>query len=236
MKKRILKLILVFEVILLIVSISIIIIKNNKITDSHIYNNIDKYKENIIENIADNQENEEITEQKKIENNITDNIVIESERKDTTIKKNKENVSRQKKEIINEIEEKPSENIIEKSMAPSQDNNIIEALKESEQIKNKKEEVIINDAPVNETIESFKYNKNMSELMVSIIEANESALMKEHGYIVVIDETIVERTNQFTYSEKRVKDKLEYKFGTIRVYSRDYYINDEYIWTECFII
>ena len=72
--------------------------------------------------------------------------------------------------------------------------------------------------------------------MKEIIENNESEYMKKFGYTVIKDETIVNLTNQFTFTEDRVIDSLKYKFDTIRVYARDYYVNGVFMWTECFII
>ena len=43
-------------------------------------------------------------------------------------------------------------------------------------------------------------------------------------------------TNQFTYTEDRVKQKITWKFGTIKIYAEDYYCNGQYIMTECYII
>ena len=76
----------------------------------------------------------------------------------------------------------------------------------------------------------------MTEKLINTIKANESDYMKNYGYEVIIDESIVNSTNQFTFTESRVKNKIIYKFGTIKVYARDYYVGNEYKWTECFII
>lgn len=91
-------------------------------------------------------------------------------------------------------------------------------------------------APSNQKVETFKYNKQMTEKMIKIITTNESEYMKQYGYNVVVDESIIANTNQFTFTEKRVKNSLKYKAGTIRVYARDYYVDEQYIWTECFIL
>ena len=69
-----------------------------------------------------------------------------------------------------------------------------------------------------------------------IIKNNETQDMQEYGYEVVQDNTIPEITNEFTFTEKRVKDKLKFKSGIIRIYARDYYYNGNYISTQCFII
>lgn len=69
-----------------------------------------------------------------------------------------------------------------------------------------------------------------------VILSNESNYMKQHGYEIVVDSSIKEKTNQFTYTENRVKSYLTYKFGTIRIYAEDYYVNSTLIMTECYIL
>ena len=70
----------------------------------------------------------------------------------------------------------------------------------------------------------------------NVINNNQSEDMKNYGYKIVVDSSIVDITSQFTYTEQRVIDKITWKFGTIRIYARDYYCNGQYVWTECFII
>lgn len=84
--------------------------------------------------------------------------------------------------------------------------------------------------------ETFKYNDAMAQKMIAVIKANESDYMKQYGYTVTIDESITNLTNQFTFTENRIKNSIVYKFGQIRVYARDYYVNGEYRWTECYIL
>ena len=72
-------------------------------------------------------------------------------------------------------------------------------------------------------------------LLKNIIYNNVSEDMKEFGYFVVVDESIVGKTNYFTFTEKRVKSKIINRFGTIKIYARDLYVNGGYAHTECFI-
>ena len=60
--------------------------------------------------------------------------------------------------------------------------------------------------------------------------------MKKYGYEIVIDSSIKELTNQFTFTETRVKKNIRYSFGTIRIYAEDYYSNGQLIMTECYIL
>ena len=68
------------------------------------------------------------------------------------------------------------------------------------------------------------------------INENITEDMKEYGYQIIIDSSITNSTNQFTFTKDRVIAKIQYKFGTIRVYAQDYYKDGELVYTECFII
>lgn len=60
--------------------------------------------------------------------------------------------------------------------------------------------------------------------------------MKTYGYEIVVDSTIPELTNEFTFTQQRVINKITWKCGIIRIYARDYYFNGNHISTQCFII
>lgn len=83
-----------------------------------------------------------------------------------------------------------------------------------------------------------KYVKNdaMINKIKNVIQNNESDFMKQYGYNIVVDSSIKAQTNQFTYTENRVKSYITYKFGTIRIYAEDYYVNGNLIITECYIL
>lgn len=88
------------------------------------------------------------------------------------------------------------------------------------------------------TKDEGKYIRNdvMINKIKEVIETNESEYMKTYGYNIVVDSSIKELTNQFTYTENRVKQKITWKCGTIRIYAEDYYYNGQYVMTECYII
>lgn len=106
--------------------------------------------------------------------------------------------------------------------------------------KTKKEEPKPVETPKQEEqkqdVHTYKYNSAIVEKIRQDIMNNESEYMKQYGYNIVVDESIVTQTNQFTYTGNRVKDMIVYKFGTIRIYARDYYLNGNYMYTECYII
>lgn len=79
-------------------------------------------------------------------------------------------------------------------------------------------------------------NDSMIQKIKTIIENNVTEDMKKYGYEIVVDSSIKELTNQFTFTETRVKNNIRYSFGTIRIYAEDYYSNGQLIMTECYIL
>lgn len=104
----------------------------------------------------------------------------------------------------------------------------------------KKEEIKEDPKPSQSTpsTNTEKYVKNdaMINKIKNVIQNNESDFMKQYGYNIVVDSSIKAQTNQFTYTENRVKSHITYKFGTIRIYAEDYYVNGNLIMTECYIL
>lgn len=70
----------------------------------------------------------------------------------------------------------------------------------------------------------------------NVINNNPSSNMEQYGYTIVVDSSIKELTNQFTFTEDRVKNIIKYSSGTIRIYAEDYYSNGQLIMTECYIL
>lgn len=174
--------------------------------------------ENIIAEDVTNSDiqKEEIAEKK----NIKEAEKVASNDNKTTSKEqksdSKETVSK-KEETVGTKEEKKEQ--------------VVETKKEETPITDKKEEL-----KQEQVVEEYKINNQMINKLKETIKNNESENMKNYGYEIVVDSSIVELTNQFTYTEFRVKNKLSLKYGTIRIYARDYYYNGNYITTQCFII
>ena len=194
--------------------------------------------ENIIDiaETQDNIEKEVVTDNSKVEKqekpviktNKEDNkntAQIET-KEEVETKVNKEETIFDKKVNTTEIiEEKKEEKVEEKNQ---EEIPIIRKEDKQEETKEDKQEDIIT--------EEYKINNQMINQLKETIKNNETEDMKNYGYEIVVDSSIVEITNQFTFTNQRVLNKINMKFGTIRVYARDYYVNGEYVWTECFII
>lgn len=194
--------------------------------------------ENIID-IAETQENiekESITDKPK--NEVQEKSVIKINKEDNKntaqtetkeevkTKANKEEtIVEKKEETIEIIEENKEKRVEEKNQ---EEILIIRKEDKQEETKEDKQEDIIT--------EEYKINNQMINQLKETIKNNETEDMKNYGYEIVVDSSIVEITNQFTFTEYRVKNKLALKYGTIRIYARDYYYNGTYITTQCFII
>lgn len=167
-------------------------------------------------------DNTEVTKKKKIQKE-TSNETKKDNSNIKTSKQPKSNNSNQISENVNEQKKEPNKEVKKENKAIQKDET-----KQQQTSDTKKEE--------NVKKEEYKRNNQMIEKMKNIIQKNETEDMKKYGYEIVVDSSIKEMTNQFTYTEDRVKQKITWKFGTIKIYAEDYYCNGQYIMTECYII
>lgn len=197
---------------------------------------------------------DEVVENSKIEeiqNAVVDIVDKEDSKTDNTVEKveskkvvKKETTTSTKKQESNTKKETPE--VKEKQVNPEGEKKAEEKLTVTETIKIEmpptekeqeiKEEIIEVKEEIKQDVEEYKINNQMINKLKEIIKNNETEDMKNYGYEIVVDSSIVELTNQFTLTEQRVINKIRLKFGTIRIYSQDYYFNGEYITTQCFII
>lgn len=195
-----------------------------------------------------------VVEDSKIEetpNTVVDIVDKEDSKTDNTVEKveskkvvKKETTTSTKKQESNTKKETPE--VKEKQVNPEGEKKAEEKLTVTETIKIEmpptekeqeiKEEIIEVKEEIKQDVEEYKINNQMINKLKEIIKNNETEDMKNYGYEIVVDSSIVELTNQFTLTEQRVINKIRLKYGTIRIYSQDYYFNGEYITTQCFII
>lgn len=201
-------------------------------------------------NIAQINQNETIAE----EVNIND---AETEMEDISVSNNIEEKVENREEKKTELQSTKSNNKLTNETkdkkvviaSKSKDEKTIEKIQKENTISNKVEEKI--DAKIEEkqenkevekkedikqVVEEYKKNTDMIKRITEFIKENETEDMKNYGYEIVVDSSIVELTNQFTLTEQRIKNKIKLKYGTIKIYSQDYYYNGEYITTQCFIL
>lgn len=205
-------------------------------------NQTEKKSEDVSYNIIDNNFSEINEDSNSQDFSQKEDEIIESETNISTY-----NTTSEKKDTSNI----KSEEVLP-SPPPSSDYTITEEPIFTTKEEAKKEELDIsnnlsqqekitqetNDNQPTSKIKEEKYIKNeeMIEKIKNIITNNESEFMKKYGYEIIVDSSIKELTNQFTFTENRVKSSLQHKFGTIRIYAEDLYINSEFIMTECYII
>lgn len=202
-------------------------------------NSIDNLQ-NIVENVDNTSQIIPLEEQEIAQNEIGDIINSQEEiieqtpvaEGTTEVKQNKPSTPQ-----VTVIQEQPIAEIKQKSTEIKENNNNTPQTKE-ESIQT------VPETPKQEVVkeqsvmigEEYKTNDAMINTIKNVINSKQSEDMKLYGYNIVVDSSIVDITSQFTYTEQRVIDKIKYKFGTIRVYARDYYNNGQYICTQCYII
>lgn len=194
-------------------------------------NSIIEEKQEVLD-IVNTNESKEIENNSIIEDEINnikqENSEVATYSVTNTIKKEANNQKNIVQENNNQVVDEVNTDIVKHEEI--ENNNIDPAISKEIQ----QENIIVkeNKAP----IEEYKINEKKIAEIRNIINSNPSEDMKLYGYEIVVDSSITEVTTQFTFTEKRVKDKIAWKFGTIRIYAQDYYRNGQYITTECYLI
>lgn len=227
------------------------------------YNKIKLAKDFEISSLETNSENQILTENNLVENEISQEMIAEETEKIEIAEESKiEEIIEEPKTVENKPiqTQKANSNTSTNVKTTTTTNNakstvkepqtqsqtIVETPKpvqESKPAEEKKETVVEPTKPVavetkpqvtNE--EKYVRNDAMINRIKEVINNNPSEYMKNFGYEIVVDSSIKELTNQFTFTETRVKGFINFKFGTIRIYAEDYYKNGQLIMTECYII
>ena len=175
------------------------------------------------ENINE-QEKQEIAEQKGIQDNNSTDQEAKTQtnmQQDTNIKET--TPSNPTKQNSNNKQTNVVQNIPTQKSTPT-----TQTQKQEQQVQQTKETA--------NNKETFKINNSIINKMQSIINSNPSSFMKQFGYNIVVDSSIVNKTTGFTYTETRVKNAIANSFGTIRIYAQDYYVGNELRWTQSFIL
>lgn len=97
-----------------------------------------------------------------------------------------------------------------------------------------KQETVKKDTPKN--IKAYVRNTTMENTMKEYMENNPSEYMQQYGFTIEPDSKIVNETNQFSYTEYRMSAKIKHKFGTIKIYAQDVFLDGVYQFTECFLL
>lgn len=193
-------------------------------------NSIIEEKQKVL-NIVDTNEAKEIENNSIIEDEVSyskqENSEVATYSVTNTIKKEVNNPKNIVQENNNQVVDEVNTDIVKQN-----------------EIENNKDSAINKEIPQEKVLveentaltEEYKINEKKIAEIRNIINSNPSEDMKLYGYEIIVDSSITEITTQFTFTEKRVKDKIAWKFGTIRIYAQDYYRNGQYITTECYLI
>lgn len=169
----------------------------------------------IVEDIEELKNNKAIPEDNAVEKNV-EKKTVENKDQETAIPVSKSNISTEEHKECTKFENPTVEETVTIT------------------VPNKE---IIQEPQIQETVqEEYIYNNEMTQRIINIINNNPSEYMIQDGYSVEIDSSIVNLTNQFTFTDERVINKILYKAGTIKVYAQDYYFGGQYLFTECYIM
>ena len=167
----------------------------------------------------------------------------ETKKEQTSLSITNNSNSSNNKKISTKTETIPKEETKEKETTKVQEKTeTIIKEQEKEEVKEQPKEEIKQEteeeqATVNVPVkEEYKVNNEMINTMKNYIMNNPSDTMQTYGFEVIVDSSITELTNQFTYTEQRLRDKIMHRFGKIRIYAMDYYYNGNLVMTECFIL
>ena len=197
-----------------------------------------------------NVEEQQQTEQQS-QNNTTENLAQETPKENEQEQKNTTEI--ENKTITEKSEEKQENKIIqttnEKNNSTSiKTNKEVEKTEQSQvketntanvninKVQNTEKQNESNKQTENKKETKYVRNDSMIQKIKATIENNVTEDMKKYGYEIVVDSSIKELTNQFTFTESRVISNIKYSFGTIRIYAEDYYSNGKLIMTECYIL
>ena len=203
------------------------------------------YKKDI--KVAENQENktqkENIVTENSINNEIDENTITQNEvSENNTITEAQDtmtdsNVNTTKKVTV-ESPKQVTQNSKSQVVVASKNETVTETqvTKEQETKEIKPTETKVETTPAVQKTEKYVRNDSMISRIKQVIENNATDDMKNFGYNIVVDSSIKNKTNQFTFAESRVINAIRLKFGTIRIYAEDYYYNGQLIMTQCYIL
>ncbi len=234
--------------------IVLIILVGNFVNLYYMGQNVEKESEQdlTVANFENVQSENSIIEEKQEVLNIVDINEAKEIEKNSIIEDKVNNIKQENSEVttysVTNTIKKEANN--QKNIVQENNNNQVieevntDIVKHNEKENNNKDSAINKEIPQEKVLveentaptEEYKINEKKIAEIRNIINSNPSEDMKLYGYEIVVDSSITEVTTQFTFTEKRVKDKIAWKFGTIRIYAQDYYRNGQYITTECYLI
>ena len=254
MRKKVI--ILIILILILLASIIYLTIpKNEKVIESDFktedeiisetedfeIENIEITPEEIVDNTVAKIESVEESKEPELKQETSINKVTVKEEQKKDFVQNQEITTDNEKvvEVPKQEEQPKKEETAQNNKQETPTHNNQEQIKQEEPKKEeskveKQEETKVEQEKKN--IEEYKINQEMINRIKTIIKNNETEDMKTYGYEIVVDSSIPELTNEFTFTEKRVINKITWSCGIIKIYARDYYYNGNLVSTQCFIL
>lgn len=199
--------------------------------------------------VAENQENqlqeENIATENSINNVIDENTITQNEvTENNTITESQDtmadsNVNNTKKVTLESTPKVAQNSKSQVAVVPKKETATETQVAEKQETQENKQEKTKEESSlqVSQTnVEKYVRNDSMISRIKQVIQNNETQDMKTFGYNIVVDSSIKNQTNQFTFTESRVINAIRLKFGTIRIYAEDFYKNGQLIMTECYIL
>ena len=199
--------------------------------------------------VAENQENqlqeENIATEDSINNVIDENTITQNEvTENTAIAEAQDtmadsNVNNTKKVTVESTPKVAQNSKSQVTVVPKKETATETQVAEKQETQEDKQEETKEESSsqVSQTnVEKYVRNDSMISRIKQVIQNNETQDMKTFGYNIIVDSSIKNKTNQFTFAESRVINAIRLKFGTIRIYAEDYYYNEQLIMTECYIL
>lgn len=169
-------------------------------------------------------------------------IVIEESEKDSQDGNDIQEIPKrevvQNNKVQNDIQISTDEPIV---IEEQKEIETIESIENNQEIQQEESVYIVNELEENlpmgipERTEEYRYNAEMTQKMIDVINNNPNENMIAYGYEVVVDSSAKEMSNPFTYTDERMLTKIQRRWGTIHVYAEDYYLNGNYFGTDCYI-
>lgn len=223
------KIIIIIIAIIFVIAISLLLIfiKNKSVKISN-YNEEENTNSSINENeIIENVVTDVNTTKNELQNTTISNVSSNIENNTKSEENNSKKTTNVKKEVSSKPKTQTSSSTVTKANTP-------EITKEETQ---STQQVPSTISPQQQLpVEEYKRNDDMINRIKQVIQANETDNMKNFGYSIVVDSSIKEQTNQFTYAESRVINSIRNKFGTIKIYAENFYKNGQLVMTECYIL
>lgn len=159
----------------------------------------------------------------KTDNKSTEQTKSKEETKETV---DKEQINNDTAQIINkkdEVKQEEQQTQVQEKEDSNQEQQETNKQEDKPEIEEKE------DTTSQEIVREVKRNDTYIQKMKNYITTNDKS-----SYSIVVDESIVNNTYGFTYSEFNMSGYLGC-YSIYRIYAQDYYVNGEYVETRCYI-